>query len=152
MFCPNCGVENPITAEECRRCHMAFTDEDRAQAAAQAAAQPGASLADDQEEATHVDPNPQGGEPEGVENFGTVCRRCEAFNEPGVPNCTNCGYDLTGGAAEPEAHGGSPSVADDDPGGEERTPAQGVRMPPEHDTSAEQALDTTPPSGQAGTA
>jgi ribosomal protein L40E len=35
--------------------------------------------------------------------MGEVCRRCEAFNEPGVTVCTNCGLPLSqGGAAAAE--------------------------------------------------
>jgi ribosomal protein L40E len=38
------------------------------------------------------------------EAMGEVCRRCEAFNEPGVTICTNCGLPLShAAAAAPDA-------------------------------------------------
>src|SRR5450432_4231360 len=38
------------------------------------------------------------------EAMGEVCRRCEAFNEPGVTVCTNCGLPLShAAAAAPDA-------------------------------------------------
>ena len=33
---------------------------------------------------------------EGADSLGDVCRRCEAYNEPGVRVCTNCGLSLFG--------------------------------------------------------
>src|SRR5918911_4954934 len=27
--------------------------------------------------------------------LGTLCTRCEAYNEPGVTRCTTCGYQLS---------------------------------------------------------
>ena len=34
--------------------------------------------------------------------LGTLCTRCEAYNEPGVERCTTCGYKVAGdGAAKP---------------------------------------------------
>ena len=42
--------------------------------------------------------------------LGEVCRRCEAFNEPGVAVCTNCGLPLSqGGAAAASAPEEAPS-------------------------------------------
>jgi ribosomal protein L40E len=35
--------------------------------------------------------------------MGEVCRRCEAFNEPGVAVCTNCGLPLSQGGAAADA-------------------------------------------------
>lgn len=108
MFCPNCGMENPDTAVECRRCHVPFQEEEA----------PPPSLSAEQEESTHVDPALQA-EPQGSDAFGSVCRRCEAFNEPGVARCTSCGYKLVDDAPPAEA----PAA---DAGGEERTPPQGL--------------------------
>jgi ribosomal protein L40E len=70
MFCPNCGVENPDTAAECRRCHVPFHDE------------------------AHKEPAPE------ANAAGTICAKCETFNEPGVERCTTCGYPLTTGAGD----------------------------------------------------
>ena len=35
--------------------------------------------------------------------LGTLCKRCEAYNEPGVPRCTTCGYKLSPEPAEKDA-------------------------------------------------
>ena len=59
------------------------------------------------------------------EAMGEVCRRCEAFNEPGVTVCTNCGLPLShAAAAAPEdktpqqafaiAHQGLPEITPPD--------------------------------------
>jgi pSer/pThr/pTyr-binding forkhead associated (FHA) protein len=44
--------------------------------------------------------------------LGTLCKRCEAYNEPGVGRCTTCGYKL---APEP-AQKPSATLDKDDPG------------------------------------
>src|SRR5438128_3855411 len=69
-FCPNCGMENADTANECRRCHVPL--EMQAETAPQAAA----------------------GADEFSNQLGVVCRRCESYNEPGTARCTTCGYKL----------------------------------------------------------
>jgi ribosomal protein L40E len=81
MFCPNCGVENPDTAAECRRCHVPFHDE------------------------AHKEPAPE------ANAAGTICAKCETFNEPGVERCTTCGYPLTAGAAEAPPMDATPAQA-----------------------------------------
>ncbi|MBS2024775.1 MAG: hypothetical protein JST92_20455, partial [Deltaproteobacteria bacterium] len=137
MFCPNCGVENPDTAVECRRCHVPF-EEPPADTGGHA------SLADEQEESTHVDAGMQAAQQEGSESFGTVCRRCEAFNEPGVDRCTNCGYKLSSDDA--------PAAPAHEAAAPEHEAALDHTPPTPHpigDTANEAPLpDTTPPSGQ----
>ena len=81
MFCPNCGVENPDTAAECRRCHVPFHDE------------------------AHKEPAPE------ANAAGTICAKCETFNEPGVERCTTCGHPLTAGAAEAPPMDATPAQA-----------------------------------------
>ena len=38
--------------------------------------------------------------------LGTLCKRCEAYNEPGVPRCTTCGYKLSPDPAANDAEAG----------------------------------------------
>lgn len=64
VTCPACGKENEESAYECKRCRAPMRDEEPA----------------------------SGGQ--GVDSLGEVCRRCEAYNEPGVRVCTNCGLPL----------------------------------------------------------
>src|SRR5260370_18034935 len=95
ITCPACGKENEDSAFECRRCRAPVRDEVPEQAPAGAASS----------------------------EVGTVCRRCEAFNEPGVRVCSACGYDLFAEAlrqaAEEEAPAdqtppdGPPSLSDE---------------------------------------
>jgi ribosomal protein L40E len=66
ITCPACGKENEDSAFECRRCRAPLREEVPEEAPAGAASS----------------------------DVGTVCRRCEAFNEPGVRVCSACGYDL----------------------------------------------------------
>src|SRR2546427_2207138 len=65
LICPACGKENEDVASECKRCRAPLREEE---AAADAVALP--------------------------QSLGEVCRRCEAYNEPGVGVCTNCGLQL----------------------------------------------------------
>src|SRR2546430_8096910 len=65
LICPACGKENEDVASECKRCRAPLREEE---AAADAVALP--------------------------QSLGEVCRRCEAYNEPGVSVCTNCGLQL----------------------------------------------------------
>src|ERR1700674_4561191 len=69
ITCPACGKENEDSAFECKRCRAPLR-EDAA----------GSESARDQEASSQA--------------LGMVCRRCEAYNEPGVRVCTNCGYQL----------------------------------------------------------
>src|SRR5438270_9496018 len=64
IICPACGKENEDVASECKRCRAPLREE----AAADELAMP--------------------------QSLGEVCRRCEAYNEPGVSVCTNCGLQL----------------------------------------------------------
>src|SRR4051794_34481280 len=68
ITCPACGKENEASAHECRRCRAPLRDEPVVENAA---------------------------ERFGATPVGDVCRRCEAFNEPGVTVCSNCGLALT---------------------------------------------------------
>jgi ribosomal protein L40E len=81
VTCPACGKENEDSAYECRRCR--------------------APLREDQPQAEAV------GAPQGL---GDVCRRCEAYNEPGVTVCTNCGLPLFARPSHP-APDSAPSPA-----------------------------------------
>ena len=69
VTCPACGKENEDSAYECKRCRAPLREGE-----------------------------PEGSAPEGGA-VGSVCRRCEAFNEAGVTACTNCGAPLGAGAA-----------------------------------------------------
>jgi ribosomal protein L40E len=69
VTCPACGKENEDSAYECKRCRAPLREGE-----------------------------PEGSAPEGGA-LGSVCRRCEAFNEAGVTACTNCGAPLGAGAA-----------------------------------------------------
>src|SRR5438132_466917 len=64
IICPACGKENEDVDSECKRCRAPLREE----AAADELAMP--------------------------QSLGEVCRRCEAYNEPGVSVCTNCGLQL----------------------------------------------------------
>jgi ribosomal protein L40E/pSer/pThr/pTyr-binding forkhead associated (FHA) protein len=76
VTCPACGKENAESAYECKRCRAPLRDQDAAAARV-----------------------------EGADSLGEVCRRCEAYNEPGVQVCTNCGLPLFAR----DAGGGAPS-------------------------------------------
>ena len=65
IICPACGNENEDVASECKRCRAPLRGEE---SAAEAVELP--------------------------QSLGEVCRRCEAYNEPGVSVCTNCGLQL----------------------------------------------------------
>jgi ribosomal protein L40E len=110
--CPACGKENEDSAFECKRCRAPLREEvPEGQA-------PGSEPAREQEASS--------------EALGTVCRRCEAYNEPGVRVCTNCGYQLFADALASAA----PPL--------DKTPPQ----PYAHDSAAQELpLDTTPPGG-----
>jgi len=122
ITCPACGKENEDSAFECKRCR--------------------APLREDLPEEHHAAPEPAHAaheaamEPEASsDSLGLVCRRCEAYNEPGVRLCTACGYplfaDALAQAAPPEAE---PPF--------DKTPPQPYA--PEH---VEAAHDATPPDG-----
>ncbi len=110
--CPACGKENEDSAFECKRCRAPLREEvPEGQA-------PGSEPAREQEASS--------------EALGMVCRRCEAYNEPGVRVCTNCGYQLFADALA----GAAPPL--------DKTPPQ----PYAHDSAAQELpLDTTPPGG-----
>ena len=65
IICPACRKENEDVASECKRCRAPLRGEE---SAAEAVELP--------------------------QSLGEVCRRCEAYNEPGVSVCTNCGLQL----------------------------------------------------------
>src|SRR6266852_8374407 len=92
ITCPACGKENEDSAFECRRCRAPLRDEVPEQAPAGAASS----------------------------EVGTVCRRCEAFNEPGVRVCSACGYDLFAEALQQAAGDEAPS---------DKTPSQPYAPP-----------------------
>src|SRR5207248_2895323 len=71
VTCPACGKENENSAYECRRCRAPLREEE-----------------------------PQAQSVAAPQSLGEVCRHCEAYNEPGVTACTNCGLPLFG-AAQP---------------------------------------------------
>src|SRR2546428_13391891 len=62
IICPACGKENEDVASECKRCRAPLRGEE---SAAEAVELP--------------------------QSLGEVCRRGEAYNEPGVSVCPNCG-------------------------------------------------------------
>jgi ribosomal protein L40E len=64
VTCPACGKENEDSAYECKRCRAPLREEPQAEAVA------------------------------APQSLGDVCRRCEAYNEPGVAVCTSCGLPL----------------------------------------------------------
>src|SRR5260370_29565057 len=127
---PGCGKENEDSAFECRRCRAPLREEVPEEAPAEAAAGSVSS------------------------EVGTVCRRCEAFNEPGVRVCSACGYDLFAEAlqqaAEEEAPAdqtppdGPPSLSDELAGLalSDQEAAEAGRA---SSTRAARALDRTPP-------
>jgi ribosomal protein L40E len=71
IICPACGKENEDLASECKRCRAPLREEDAVDEVAM----------------------PQ--------SLGEVCRRCEAYNEPGVTVCTNCGLPLFASPEQP---------------------------------------------------
>src|SRR5207302_3061977 len=101
ITCPACGKENEDSATECRRCRAPLHED---APPAETAEEPAASSS----------------------SFGEVCRRCEAYNEPGSTVCSNCGLDLTA-----PAEGESAAL--------DKTPEQPYQPPPE-----EAAGDHTP--------
>jgi ribosomal protein L40E len=98
VTCPACGKENAESAYECKRCRAPLREESPAS---------GARAGD---------------------SLGEVCRRCEAYNEPGAKVCSNCGL-----AFMPDA-GGEPPL--------DKTPEQPYQAPEE-----QAASDHTPPDG-----
>lgn len=115
ITCPACGKDNQDSAVECRRCRAPLREELPEEALAEpapaAAAEPEASS----------------------DSLGTVCGRCEAYNEPGVRVCTACGYHLLSPAPSAEAE---PPI--------DKTPAHPF-APPMH----LEAPDATPQDGPA---
>lgn len=67
ITCPACGKENEDVAAECKRCRAPLREE----------AAEGAEPVD-----------------EAARAYGTVCGRCDTYNEPGIDRCTACGYLL----------------------------------------------------------
>lgn len=86
ITCPACGKENEDSAFECRRCRAPLRDEVVEETPAESASS----------------------------EVGTVCRRCEAFNEPGVSVCSACGYQLFAEALQ-QAVGGEAQPLDKTP-------------------------------------
>lgn len=72
VTCPACGKENEDSAIECKRCRAPLREDDPP---------------------IEFDPGP--------ESLGEVCRRCEAYNVPGVRVCSNCGAALSEAAGQP---------------------------------------------------
>ena len=127
MTCPACGKENEDSAFECRRCRAPLREDVPEEHAPEAAAPvAGAPV-----------------EPEASSDaLGMVCSRCEAYNEPGVRICTNCGYQLLGGAAAGDemSHAGEPPL--------DKTPQQPYAAhDPEPQFEAAPPHDATPPDG-----
>jgi ribosomal protein L40E len=81
--CPACGKENEDSAFECRRCRAPLREGIPEEAPAEEAA-------------------------DSSDSFGQVCRRCEAYNEPGTRRCTSCGLVLA--PDEPAAAGDEPPL------------------------------------------
>lgn len=85
IHCHACGKENEDAASECKRCRAPLREE-----------------------------APSSPAPEQAGELGTVCRRCEAYNEAGVRICTACGLELfvphasSGAIATPS--GGNPTM------------------------------------------
>ena len=125
MTCPACGKENEDSAFECRRCRAPLREE-----------------VPEEHRLEHAPAHQQTAavEPEASSDaLGMVCGRCEAYNEPGVRMCTNCGYPLFGAAPTSAA-----------PGGEMPQPYAAYEQPPAvrapHSGSAS-PHDVTPPDG-----
>jgi len=74
VTCPACGKENEDSAYECKRCRAPLREDDPP---------------------IEFDPGP--------ESLGEVCRRCEAYNVPGVRVCSNCGAGLFEAAGQQSA-------------------------------------------------
>jgi hypothetical protein len=66
ITCPACGKENEDSAYECKRCRAPLREEE-----------------------LPVEFQPEAG------SLGEVCSRCEAYNEPGLSVCGNCGEPLS---------------------------------------------------------
>ncbi len=111
ITCPACGKENEDAAFECRRCRAPLREEVPEEHAPEHAPAPAQGAP---------------GEPEASSDaLGMVCSRCEAYNEPGIRSCTNCGYPLLGGPPASAAGGvhasphdvtppdGTPSLSDE---------------------------------------
>src|SRR6185503_5069008 len=96
ITCPACGKENEDSAFECKRCRAPLREDHEHHEHHEEHHAAPAEEAPPAEEAAPAEP----AEPQASSELGTVCRRCEAFNEPGVRNCTACGYDLFAGALQ----------------------------------------------------
>ncbi|HXL40268.1 MAG TPA: zinc ribbon domain-containing protein [Myxococcales bacterium] len=66
ITCPACGKENEDSADECKRCRAPLREEE-----------------------PPVEFQPEAG------SLGEVCSHCEAYNEPGLSVCGNCGAALS---------------------------------------------------------
>ena len=134
--CPACGKENEDSAFECRRCRAPLRED--------VPEEHPAEHTPVQAEAAPVEPEASS------DALGMVCSRCEAYNEPGVRMCTNCGYQLFGEAPAPAAggempHPGEPPLDQTPPqpyAADEEPPAE----PAAHLASAS-PHDATPPDG-----
>src|SRR5436309_941354 len=104
ITCPACGKENEDSAVDCRRCRAPLRDEPVEEAPAEAEAE--------------AAPPPPADEAISSDSLGEVCRRCEAYNEPGMKVCTNCGLPLghaaPAAAAEPEPEPAAHSFGGDE--------------------------------------
>jgi len=126
--CPACGKENEDSAFECKRCRAPLREDVPEEVTATDAPAEAAAAETPAEEAAP----PAAAEQPASSELGTVCRRCEAYNEPGVRVCTACGYDLFAEALEQVAE---PPL--------DKTPPQAYA--PEN---IEPPADSTPPDGQ----
>jgi len=116
ITCPACGKENEDSALDCKRCRAPLREE----AEEHSAPPPDAA----------VEPEPSS------ESLGLVCRRCEAYNEPGVRVCTACGYQLFADALAEAAEEAPPTEASAD------------TIPPQATAADEEAAqESTPPDG-----
>src|SRR5258707_1603123 len=103
ITCPACGKENEDSALDCKRCRAPLREE----AEEHSAPPPDAA----------VEPEPSS------ESLGLVCRRCEAYNEPGVRVCTACGYHPFAHALAGAAQEAPPTQAPAAPIPPQATPA-----------------------------
>src|SRR5258706_9367651 len=90
IICPACGKKQEALAVDGNGCRAPLRDEPMEESAEGAPVEAG--------------PPPPAEEAISSDSLGEVCRRCEAYNEPGVTVCTNCGTPLghVAPAAEPE--------------------------------------------------
>ena len=122
VTCPACGKENEDAAFECRRCRAPLREEipeEHTAGQAPAAAAPALGAQVELEASSGA--------------LGMVCNRCEAYNEPGIRTCSNCGYPLFGGQS------GAPPL--------DKTPQQPYAAHGEPEFASAAPHDKTPPDG-----